>query len=106
MGRLYEPSRDLLAKADCKLKEQVFWCYHKALERTGAWPVEIEGSTKSVKHLLDLLCEFKYDDPHPHSKTVCGSPQVCRRSFEAIVEAAIFRCRDQFDGLCLGEDIF
>lgn len=54
-SRLYDPCWSLLGSSTCKIKEKVFYQYHKALKETGAWPLEIQGYRHSIIELLRLL---------------------------------------------------
>lgn len=68
-NRLYAPCSTLLTGSKCGIKEKVFYEYHKALEETHAWPIEVHGYKKSIKELLSLLKKFKYNDPHPDGQS-------------------------------------
>lgn len=68
-NRLYAPCSTLLTGSKCGIKEKIFYQYHKALEETDAWPIEVHGYKKSIKELLSLLKKFKYNDPHPDGQS-------------------------------------
>lgn len=61
---LYDSIAYLIDRATCERKEHVLWTYGTALQETGAWPVFVEASRKSINELLGLLDEFSYEDPH------------------------------------------
>ena len=50
-NRLYAPCSNLLSGSKCGIKDKVFYQYHKALEKTEAWPIEVHGYKKSIKEL-------------------------------------------------------
>lgn len=89
----------------CKIKEKVFYQYHKALKETGAWPIEIQGYRKSTNELLRLLRRFRYQDPHLKDEEACEKPLDCMNGpkFSKVVADATAHVDDQFDGLCLGK---
>ena len=108
-GYLYSPCRRLLGSVACKIKEKVFYQYHKGLEQTGAWPIEIHGNKNSINGLLRLVGKFKYDDPHVGSEAqaVCEEPRDCMNGpkFKTVISDATAELNDQFDGLCLGKNL-
>lgn len=106
-SRLYDPCWSLLGSSSCKIKEKVFYQYHKALKETGAWPLEIQGYRHSIIELLRLLRRFKYQDPHFNGEESCEKPLDCMNGpkFSALVVDAISHVDVQFDGLCLGKNL-
>lgn len=106
-SRLYDPCYSLLGWATCRIKEKVFYQYHKALKETGAWPLEIQGYRHSIIELLRLLRKFKYEDPHLEGGEACEKPLECMNGpkFSKLVVEAIAHVDDQFDGLCLGKNL-
>ncbi|GAB7333945.1 hypothetical protein MBLNU13_g06055t1 [Cladosporium sp. NU13] len=102
-GRLYDPCWSLLGGATCKIREKVFYQYHKGLQETGAWPLEVQGYRHSINELLGLLRRFKYQDPHLKGEESCEKPLDCMSGpkFSKLVADAIAHVDVQFDGLCL-----
>jgi hypothetical protein len=103
-ANLYEPINRLLTAARCKSKKDNLWAYESALHKSGVWPLESEAKDKSINELLRLLYDdFKYEDPHPKAPDGrCTDRHDCGHDFEHVVNSAINKARDQFNGLCLG----
>jgi hypothetical protein len=104
--RLYKPCLELLGDTTCKIKEKVFYQYHKALVETTAWPFEIEGYKHSINELIELLGNVKFEDPHLRTEERCEHPFACINGpkISIAVKDATTHVNDQFDGLCLGKN--
>jgi hypothetical protein len=98
-NRLYAPCSTLLSGSKCGIKEKVFYQYHKALENTNAWPIEVHGYKKSINQLLSLLKRFKYNDPHPDGQ----DPLECMNSLKLSVVAGDSDSLDRMNSLKLSE---
>jgi hypothetical protein len=96
-NRLYAPCSTLLSGSKCGIKEKVFYQYHKALENTNAWPIEVHGYKKSINQLLSLLKRFKYNDPHPDGQ----DPLECMNSLKLSVVAEDSDSLDRMNSLKL-----
>lgn len=91
---LWDPIEGPLKAAECNCKEKTLFLYQKTLLNIDVWPLERTFSQTSVAQILSRLRTSKYTSDHKG----CNK---CNIACESVVEDAIIKVTNYFDGLCL-----